>query len=505
MHVIIQAGGKGTRLESLTRNKPKCLVPVKNKPLIFWALEAFKDYKVHVICDYQKEPLKKYLGVYATEFDITITDADGKGTISGIRKVLDQYVPEAEPVLIVWCDLLFEKDFELPLFVLEYSQKFNWVGLSSSFPCRWSFINGEFVHQASSSQGVAGVFLLKNKEELEDLPREGAFVPWVQSKKIQFKEFYLENVVEVGTLSAFTAQNGSICRPFNEVIFNKETVTKRAVTEYGKNISNFEIDWYKKVKELGFDKVPKIFSYQPLVMERIQGKNIWEFNCLTKSEKIEILHLIISTIKQLHDLGGEVPANLNDLEETYITKTFSRLGKIEELVPFAKEEYIKINGKYYKNIFYDKAALKSTLSDFYPSSFRLIHGDVTFSNMLYDRVKRNLFLIDPRGYFGKTKFYGDPDYDWAKLYYSIVGNYDQFNRKNFALDIQTRGVEIEILSNNWSDMENYFFDSLPGVSRRKIKALHAVIWLSLTTYAWEDYDSICGAFYKGIVESSDFL
>ena len=25
----------------------------------------------------------------------------------------------------------------------------------------------------------------------------------------------------------------------------------------------------------------------------------------------------------------------------------------------------------------------------------------------------------------------------------------------------------------------------------------AVIWLSLTTYAWEDYDSVCGAFYVG--------
>ena len=31
MHVIIQAGGKGTRLESLTRNRPKCLVPVDNR------------------------------------------------------------------------------------------------------------------------------------------------------------------------------------------------------------------------------------------------------------------------------------------------------------------------------------------------------------------------------------------------------------------------------------------------------------------------------------------
>ena len=35
MKIIIQAGGKGTRLEQLTRNKPKCLVPVDNLPIIF--------------------------------------------------------------------------------------------------------------------------------------------------------------------------------------------------------------------------------------------------------------------------------------------------------------------------------------------------------------------------------------------------------------------------------------------------------------------------------------
>ena len=32
-----------------------------------------------------------------------------------------------------------------------------------------------------------------------------------------------------------------------------------------------------------------------------------------------------------------------------------------------------------------------------------------------------------------------------------------------------------------------------------MKLLHAIIYLSLTTYAWEDYDSICGAFYKGLL------
>ena len=31
-----------------------------------------------------------------------------------------------------------------------------------------------------------------------------------------------------------------------------------------------------------------------------------------------------------------------------------------------------------------------------------------------------------------------------------------------------------------------------------MKILLAIIWLSLTTYAWQDYDSICGAFYNGL-------
>ena len=113
-------------------------------------------------------------------------------------------------------------------------------------------------------------------------------------------------------------------------------------------------------------------------------------------------------------------------------------------------------------------------------------------------------LIDPRGYFGKTKFYGDVDYDWAKLYYSLVGNYDQFNRKNFSLDIKEKEVELMIVSNNWQDLAQDFFD-MTGADKKKIKLLHAIIWLSLTTYAWEDYDAICGAFYKGLLELQEYL
>ena len=101
--------------------------------------------------------------------------------------------------------------------------------------------------------------------------------------------------------------------------------------------------------------------------------------------------------------------------------------------------------------------------------------------------------------FGTTEFYGDAAYDWAKLYYSIVGNYDQFNLKKFDLFIGTQDVTLTIESNHWEDMEQYFFELLQDkVQPQQIKLIHAIIWLSLTTYAWEDYDSICGAFYNGL-------
>jgi len=32
---------------------------------------------------------------------------------------------------------------------------------------------------------------------------------------------------------------------------------------------------------------------------------------------------------------------------------------------------------------------------------------------------------------------------------------------------------------------------------RILMTILGIIWMSLTTYAWDDYDKICGAFYKG--------
>ena len=165
---------------------------------------------------------------------------------------------------------------------------------------------------------------------------------------------------------------------------------------------------------------------------------------------------MISALKDLHDLEPSQPVELSDVEDNYITKTFDRLSKVEKLVPFADQEFIKINGRYYKNVFFNKEELEQEIRKYYPKEFALIHGDCTFSNLMFDTFEMRAVLIDPRGYFGKTKFYGDVDYDWAKLYYSLNGEYDQFNRKKFTLDIRENDVEFAIKPNNWADMEEFF-------------------------------------------------
>lgn len=77
--IIIQAGGKGTRLEWLTRNKPKCLVPINNLPIIFYAFEKFPDTEFSIIADYKIEVLEKYLNVFGQKYNYKIIKAQRGG------------------------------------------------------------------------------------------------------------------------------------------------------------------------------------------------------------------------------------------------------------------------------------------------------------------------------------------------------------------------------------------------------------------------------------------
>ncbi|MCR5546851.1 MAG: NTP transferase domain-containing protein [Lachnospiraceae bacterium] len=495
-YIIVQAGGKGTRMEYLTYNKPKALVPIENLPMLFHLFRKYNEAHFIVIGDYKYEVLEKYLQAFA-EVDYHLVDARGKkGTCAGIRDALD-FIPEASPFMLIWSDLILPKEYKMPVADKDY------VGISKDFRCRWSYKDEKFAEEPSEDQGVAGHFIFTDKNKVSDVPVEGEFVRWLQSKEMIMEEYPLYRTKEYGLLSEYQKLTGSRCRPFNRITVDGDKIIKEGIDEQGRALAVRENAWYQKVKEENFKNVPKIYSTNPIVMEKVDGKNIFEYD-LSLEEKKNVLNQLVECIHEIHNLEG-CETDKDSFYDAYIGKTFKRLEKVEELVPFAKDEYITINGRKCKNVFYCKEELEDAVMKYLPKEFRLLHGDCTFSNMMLKNGTTPV-MIDPRGYFGTTELYGDPAYDWVKLYYSLVGNYDQFNLKRFRLQIEETEVNLEIESNHWEDVENEFFRLLGDeVTPAQMKLLHSIIWLSLTTYAWEDYDSICGAFYNGLLYLTDYF
>lgn len=495
-YIIVQAGGKGTRMEYLTDNKPKALVPIKNLPMIFHLFKKYPDKKFIIIGDYKIDVLKKYLEVFA-EVKYLIVDARGKnGTCAGINDAIN-LIPEKKAFMLIWSDLVLSEDLSISKI------ESNYIGLSKDFTCRWRYENNEFEEIPSQSTGVAGLFIFEEKSIIEDIPTSGEFVKWLKNKDIKFDIISLNKTKEFGLLNEHKKLESERCRPFNRLIVKEDRIIKEGIDEQGRKLAVREKMWYREVKKLGFNKMPEIYSFEPLEMEKIDGKNVFEYTFKFEQKK-EILEKIINNLKELHSLG-KTSADYFSINEAYVTKTFDRLNKIRTLVPYADKEIITINGRKCRNIFFYKEEVEKMFSYYSIDEFKLLHGDCTFSNIVLKNGSEPK-LIDPRGYFGFVELYGDESYDWAKLYYSIKGNYDQFNLKRFRLNIDEDNIKIEIASNGWGDLENYFFE-LIGSSVRKddIKLIHAIIWLSLTTYAWEDYDSICGAFYNGLYYLEEVL
>lgn len=489
-YIIVQAGGKGSRMESLTRNKPKALVPVNNLPMIFHLFRKFPEKKFIIIGDYKYDVLEKYLLEFA-KVDYSLVCGTGKnGTCSGISKAIS-LVPEDKSFMLIWCDLVLPKEYILP------EIEGNYIGISKDFPCRWKYENGSFIEERSYEYGVAGFFIFKCKSYIIDVPEEGEFVRWLQQKELKFIVQPLYKTHEYGIKEEWDKLPKQRCRPFNNIKIVNDKLYKTAIDEQGQKLAIRESAWYEKLKGRSFENIPKIYDYMPLCMEVINGKNVYEYTDVSIEKKKFILGQIVNCLKEVHKLES-INSDKNSYYEAYIGKTYERLKKVEHLVPFATNEYVIVNGKKCRNVFYVKNDLKNAVMSYFPNEFKLIHGDCTFSNIM---LKDDCIpiLIDPRGYFGNTEFYGDTAYDWVKLYYSLISDYDQFNLKRFELEITEKEVFLKIQSNGWRELEEEFFLLIGDeITKRQMKLLLAITWLSLTTYAWEDYDSICGAFYNGL-------
>lgn len=131
MKVVILCGGKGTRLREETEFRPKPMVPIGGKPILWHIMKSYAHYghKDFILClGYKGDMIKDYFRNYLwntcditlklgrtseitchnnhDEEDWNVTMADtGEDSMTAFRvKTIQRYIPAGEPFLLTYGD-----------------------------------------------------------------------------------------------------------------------------------------------------------------------------------------------------------------------------------------------------------------------------------------------------------------------------------------------------------------------------------------------------------------
>lgn len=109
------------------------------------------------------------------------------------------------------------------------------------------------------------------------------------------------------------------------------------------------------------------------------------------------------------------------------------------------------------------------------------HGDLCFSNILYNHDANLCMLIDPRGALTEDDLYMDPYYDLAKLSHSVCGHYDYFNSDLYTIvmdsNMQAR-INVDCDNREYVRIFKSYLEK-NGLDLRLIRLYEASLFLSM--------------------------
>ena len=110
--VIINAGGKGTRLEPFTKVLPKPLIPVGELPIIEHIMRRYEEFGCHrfgVIVNYKKQLIKAYFKENDKDYSVKWFDEDKPLGTGGGLSLLKEKIHET--FFFISCDNLLLSDY----------------------------------------------------------------------------------------------------------------------------------------------------------------------------------------------------------------------------------------------------------------------------------------------------------------------------------------------------------------------------------------------------------
>jgi dTDP-glucose pyrophosphorylase len=197
-----------------------------------------------------------------------------------------------------------------------------------------------------------------------------------------------------------------------------------------------------------------------------------------------------------------------DVVAMYLGKVESRMRDLSgppELMQLIGRDALTINGVTRPSLAVCRSEVANRVDALAATAVGgVIHGDLCFSNVLYDLRAGICRFIDPRGSFGRPGLFGDPRYDVAKLWHSVYGLYDFITADLFHLHVDSERIELDIRTRSQHDLVRHTFESVfaQDFDMSEIRLITALIFLGLPALH-EDAPNRQIAFYARGLELLD--
>lgn len=333
------------------------------------------------------------------------------------------------------------------------------------------------------------------------------------SSDIEFKRIDSTAFFNLGIHSNFMQyiSGGFDTRFFNSVKGNEFTVIKsssdkrkiKAEYQFYQLLPDYMKTWF--VMPYDYQEADQKASYK---MERLHITDLairWVHGAITLDEFKKLLdkafHFIQirekKSISQEEYVSLEHKLYLEKLEQRIETfkrhdkysffETLVRMGTsfsgIDEILENYKQLFFKLTDRLNKQHF-------SVIG----------HGDLCFSNMLFNKEADLLKLIDPKGAIIEEDLWTNPYYDLAKLSHSICGRYDFFNNglHHISLDTDLRfKLDIDFDNTKYIDEFKYYTEN-NGFSYEAVRIYEVSLFLSMLPLHMDNPQKVFGFILNAI-------
>lgn len=249
-------------------------------------------------------------------------------------------------------------------------------------------------------------------------------------------------------------------------------------------------------------------KYSSYSMERYNITDLavrWVHGAITIEEFNDLLEKTFYFIKS-RSVKQESRDNYEQLaNRLYIKKIDERIEELKKHDAYDMFDNYIHNGTVYNNIddvikVYKNLYLEVTANNNIEYKSVIGHGDLCFSNMLYNRETSILRLIDPKGAIIESDLWTNPYYDIAKLSHSICGKYDFFNNGLYDVILQHNlKFELTIDFDNTEYIKMFrMFVEKNGFNYKLVRLYEASLFLSMLPLHMDNPHKVFGLLLNAI-------